>query len=601
MAFSKIKKIKKLNRKEKCYDIQVENSHCYYSNDILSHNSAAIVDSIVYALFGKTTKSKLKADRVVNKINKKDCFVELSFNIRSDEYIVRRYREHSEFKNDLIVDKNGITLSSSDEKRGTQKLIESIIKISFKSFVLSIVLSQEKVANFAEVEKLERKQIIENLLMYDFISKYHKATKRILRKIKPEIEKLNSQHSDKKEIINTLTHNLLNYIEKLEKDSENRKAKMKILKEKIKKLKNLNLPLETKNRAIIVKKEEEFSKAAESLDDIENSLYDYKEKIKKIKEEIKNKNIEIERYYDSPETCPTCGGSIKDKEFQIFISEKKDFVRKKEEELNEITLLHRELEKKYSRKEKRMLKKLEDINEIKGTINEELSDEDIKNLEDKIKDSESEIKFLQQLEKEEIEEIPFVAETQKKIDSVRSEAKSIRRKIRKLENELDLYNWWKDALSNSPESIKSFCINHILRSLNEYINYYISFFGYDMSYRLDEDLNDIITKDGYDSTFAELSRGEKRSVEISLMFALYEITRLKIPDDINLIVLDELLSNFLDEIRIGGALAILQELESRKFDIFVIEHKEAIKEALMCNTINVIKDKRGHPTLETEN
>jgi DNA repair exonuclease SbcCD ATPase subunit len=56
-----------------------------------SGKSSAVVDSIVYALYGKTTK-KLLTDDVVNNINKKDCFLELGFQIGKDDYRIERYR-----------------------------------------------------------------------------------------------------------------------------------------------------------------------------------------------------------------------------------------------------------------------------------------------------------------------------------------------------------------------------------------------------------------------------------------------------------------------------------------------------------------------------
>ena len=73
-------------------------------------------------------------------------------------------------------------------------------------------------------------------------------------------------------------------------------------------------------------------------------------------------------------------------------------------------------------------------------------------------------------------------------------------------------------------------------TINKYINYYLTFFGYDITYELDAELEDIIIKDGEDISFNQLSGGEKRSVEISLVFALYEIVKLKMPDNINIIV-----------------------------------------------------------------
>ena len=184
------------------------------------------------------------------------------------------------------------------------------------------------------------------------------------------------------------------------------------------------------------------------------------------------------------------------------------------------------------------------------------------------------------------------------IEGIKKEAKDIRLKMKRLEHDAHLFEWWKEALSNSPSSMKTFSVNQILISLNKYINYYLNFFGFNITYSLSAELNDTITKDGEEIPFGALSGGEKRSVEISLVFALYEIVRIRLPDNINIIVLDELLSRYLDEVRITDALGILNELEERQLSIFVIDHKNLIKESLNCKTINITKGKNGFSTLE---
>ena len=71
------------------------------------------------------------------------------------------------------------------------------------------------------------------------------------------------------------------------------------------------------------------------------------------------------------------------------------------------------------------------------------------------------------------------------------------------------------------------------------------------------------------------------------------------PDEINIIVLDELLSTNLDDVRITSGVDILSELASRELSVFVIDHKNYLKDNLECKTLNIIKDKDGTSRLET--
>lgn len=561
-----------------------------------SGKSTAIVESVVYALYGQTTK-KLKAEHVINNKNKKDCFVEISFNINQDEYVIRRYRNHGEKGNQLIFEKNGKDLSL-EKIRDTQSLIEATIRISFKSFILSIVLSQEKMAGFAENEPIERRKIIESLLMYDFISKYNKVAKEALRIIKPEIETLSSTYRDKNETANTLTNNLLSYVDKWETEESTKKNRVKELTKELDEWKKINPTEELKHREELRKKIREKDTLVNSKEQFEDSVLSATSNLQKLKPKLAEKEKEIAEISLNPENCPTCGSAIKDDLFKKYLQKRID---ERDEFKNSISVAKdniSNLKEKISNYESLIKNKTNEIVALSESVFSDLSDEEVGHLREKITSTESEISVLNSQTTHSIEEDEYIKNTQKKVEEIKQQSLKLKKKINKFQEEQSYFEWWKDALGNSPNSMKSFCINHVLMSLNKYINYYLGFFGYDMSYNLDAELEDAIIKDGENTTFGQLSGGEKRSVEISLVFALYEIVRLKMPDNINIIVLDEILSNYLDEVRVAGTLDLLSELERRGLSIFVIDHRNLIKENLDCKVINVLKDKDGFSSLE---
>lgn len=561
-----------------------------------SGKSTAVVESVVYALFGQTTK-KLKADQVVNNKVRKDCFVEISFEINQDKYLIRRYRKHSEFDNLLVFERNGIDISA-EKIRETQDLIESTIKISFKSFIMSIVLSQEKMAGFAENDSVERRKIIENLLMYEFISKYHRAAKETLRTIRPEITALRRAYTDKKETVDTLANNLMSYVEKWEAAENKKERRIEELQEELIEWKKINPTEELNQRVDLRRKKEDKESLVSRKESFEDSLLTASSDLRRLQVKHTSKAEEIDDINENPKSCPVCGNGIKDHIFNDYLKKR---IKEKDELQDLITAQSeniKELKSKIRKYEKKIEAKTQEIVELNEKIYIELSDAEVHNLQDKINDAESEIKVLKSQLGAQIEEDDYIVSTQAKIDLVKTDYKKIRKKIQRLEKEQTHYEWWRDALGNSPNSMKSFCVNHVLKSLNKYINYYLGFFGYEISYELNAELEDIIVKDGQEVSFNQLSGGEKRSVEISLVFSLYEIVRLKMPDNINIIVLDEILSNYLDDVRITGALELLSELEERKLSIFVIDHRNLIKENLDCKVIEIIKDKDGFSHLE---
>lgn len=562
-----------------------------------SGKSTAVIDSIVYALFGQTTK-KLKADQIVNNKIKRDCYVELSFSVNSDEYLIQRYRNHSEMSNALIFLKSGVDISG-EGIRDTQSNIEQAIKMSFKSFVLSIVLSQEKISNFAESDPLERRKIIENLLMYDFISKYHKATKEILRVINPEINSLADKIKEREETINTLSSNLMSYIDKWEGELIKKSNRIEEIKEDLQEWSNLNVDDELERRKKIKDHQGVMDANLQSAETIESLESEISNRIRANKSKLKKIHEEVHEFNDNPDECPVCGSKIKEGALKEYLQSKvddadelKQLISTDEIKLNDARETIKEHYKKveeYSKKRK----------ELEATINEDLSDGELSHITEKISSAEQEVKILESQMDVDIENDPYILETQEKIGELKQKRKRLSRKLRNLEEEKEYYQWWKDALSSAPNSIKTFCVNHVLQSLNKYISYYLEFFKFDVTYQLDNELNDIIIKDDQEVTFAQLSAGEKRSTELSLIFALHEIVRLKMPDEINIIVLDELLSTNLDDVRISSGVDILSELAARDLSVFVIDHKNYLKDNLECKTLNVVKDKDGMSRLET--
>jgi DNA repair exonuclease SbcCD ATPase subunit len=564
-----------------------------------SGKSSAIVETIVYSLFGQTTKN-LKAEQVVNNKTKKDCYVEISLNINQDNYIVRRYRQHSQFGNKLSFEKNAVDISK-EKVKDTQALIESIIQIGFKSFVLSIVLSQERIANFAETEPTERKKIIESLLMFDFISKYHKGVREILKKINSKVEGFELSLTEKKKTVDAITKNLMSYVDKWGETEKAKKDRIKELKKALESWSHIDVAKELSVRTQIAEKKRDKENFVSKKESSEETVFQAKGNIQKLSIKIADKEKDIKKINDNPEICSICGSK---KESWTNSGKLDDYLQKLTTEKNSLDLAQKELESTIDRESelaKEFIKKIEaktlEISTLQSSI-DSLSDDEIANIQQKITASETEIKLLESQTEKKIEEDEYIIGTQKKIEGLREEIKELKSQTKTLNDDKIYYDWWKEALSNSNSSIKSFCVNHILKSFNKYINYYLEFFGMDISYSLDVELQDTIKKDGELITFTQLSGGEKRSVELSLIFALYEIVRLKLPDNINIIVLDELMSHFLDDVRITGALEILSELESRKLSIFVIDHKSLVKENLDCQIIKVVKDKEGFSNLE---
>ena len=88
----KIVNIQKFKKAIDLYDIEVDEVHQYYTNDIISHNSSYAVDSIIFALFGRTlknTNNKYIPNRYCD--SKLKSYVKLYFSVDGQRYTSECY------------------------------------------------------------------------------------------------------------------------------------------------------------------------------------------------------------------------------------------------------------------------------------------------------------------------------------------------------------------------------------------------------------------------------------------------------------------------------------------------------------------------------
>lgn len=127
---------------------------------------SSVVDALCWCLFGETAR-EVKGDKVVNRAAKKDCRVELWFEVGHTRYRAIRHRKHATFKNQLIVEVAGSTPGDAptDLSRGTdaetQKVLEKIIGCSYEVFIAAVYSGQEAMPDLPRMKDRELKTLIE--------------------------------------------------------------------------------------------------------------------------------------------------------------------------------------------------------------------------------------------------------------------------------------------------------------------------------------------------------------------------------------------------------------------------------------------------------
>lgn len=155
---------------------------------------SSFFDATVYGLFGQTSKD-IKADEVINRLYKKDCEVFIYLTAHDGEYLIKRYRKHKQFENDLVmILPNGTELRGKDN-RETQKFIENELGCSHDLFLKSSYFTQfGAIDRFLSASDTDKKKLISeitDLSIYD----------QILDRIKKSITALNAELNDKEKTL----------------------------------------------------------------------------------------------------------------------------------------------------------------------------------------------------------------------------------------------------------------------------------------------------------------------------------------------------------------------------------------------------------------
>jgi exonuclease SbcC len=599
---------------------------------------SSILDGICFALFGKVTKN-VNLPNIVNEQIGKNCCTSLSFEINGINYFIDRYRKHDKYHDNVKVyihDKKEENLISKSNKTDTQELINNLINFTYKSFISAVMMSQESVSSFLEADPNKKKEIIENILQLEIMTKYHWIAQQKRKKLKHEIEILDIEYKTLESNKENIKQSMIDYVNSCKDLKKEAKNKIIKLEEKLNKINEVNIE-EEKNKILKVKKLEQkletkqidYRRALDDINPLRNELDSYetamlefngfiktnnnskknlnksRKNLEKNREEL-NKDIKDTEH--NPDKCPVCNNNINEDKLHKWLNNKNQELKDINERIKEIDESFIEIgikDEEYNNRKKELKKQ-------------------IKNVEKRIKEKEEYAKTLEMEYKEIIipesmneDELNKLHESKVKIEIQLKELKNkvfvdenylhgLKNKGIELSNEIKEKNeekikkkkdfiiteWWESSLSSKKKSMKSWCINNVVGYFNARIKYYMDrFFDGAVQIQMDTELNESIVRNKQERTFGMFSGGEKRRLNLAILFALYSLVKANISSKINIMFLDEILSNQLDDKGISTVLELLEEMKDNKETVFIIEHRETFKDYPSFTPIFVKKDK----------
>lgn len=598
---------------------------------------SAIFDAICFALFGKITKD-VNLPEIVNEKNGKNCKVTLSFEVGGDNYFIERYRKHEKFYDTVKLYKGGATkehLISKANKSDTQEIIDNLININYKSFINAVMLSGEIVNSFLEAESYKKKEIVENILQIEIMTKYHWISQQKRKMIKKEISDLDIEIKGLELNIENIKQSMVDYVDSCKKQKQEKERQIQELEDELKTISNININKERENikeadrlSQLLEQKMTEYQQIKDTIryilkekENHENSLLEFKSLIKNNKKRIDNITKEIkttkensiqlknsiDKTKESPEKCPLCHNSINEEKIKNWINEQekaledlytvldknekkidveKNQIQDWEEKIFELQSFIEEINIKTQQKEYEAISVKEEYTSIK--IPKIMEERELNEIYDKKTKIEARIT---ELNNKKIIDEDYLHSLKKQAKSVSDDLKQKQSQNKELKKQFVITEWWENSLSSKKNSMKSWCINNIVGYFNTKIKYYMDrFFDGDIQILMDNELNEVIKKNNQERTFGMFSRGEKRRLNLAILFALYSLVKANLSTKINIMFLDEILSNHLDDKGISVVLELLEEMKDNNETVFIIEHRDHFKDYPSFQTILVQKD-----------
>jgi DNA repair exonuclease SbcCD ATPase subunit len=494
-------------------------------------------------LFGKPFRN-INKPQLVNSINEKDCIVEIEFSISKKNYKIIRGIRPNLFE--IYVD--GELLNQDARAKDYQDQLEKLIlKMNYKSFTQIVILGSTNFTPFMQLSAYDRRAVIEDLLDIQIFSAMNVVVKSKLSNLKEEASKIKIQIDNTKDKIE-LHKKHLDELKKNTKEIVD--AKKLEVKENLEQLDTLKTESDSLNDGIDklltdIQDEDLTSKRFNKLNNLEAKI---EGNIQKLEKDIE--------FYSDHSTCPTCDQAINNKEEKVHtcntkITELNDGLKKLKEESDAV---------------------LERINTIKSTQKQitQLQQDLVRNT-----TSSKQIRnYIKKLEKEieDIESKPAMS------DEFKAQSKE-------LLNALQAFNEKRKEVSENTQNydivaqllkdggIKSKIIKQYVPIINKLVNKYLAAMDFFVNFNIDEEFKETIkSRHRDDFSYENFSEGEKKRIDLALLFTWRSVAKLKNSVNTNLLIFDEVFDGSLD---INGTEEFMKliNMMNENTNIFVITHK----------------------------
>jgi len=551
---------------------------------------SSIIESVYWCLFGSTIRD-IKNDKIIHNQQKKGCEVTLKFDVISVDSIKNSYqiiRSLGPSKIQVLKDDIDITLSTIP---ANDEFIQKLIGATPEVFNNAVIMTANNTLPFMAQKKIEKRKFIEGILNLNIFTEMLLKARSDLNDTKKQNDILSNNFLNQQKNLDIFESQIVKNKQKKKDKIDNINLTIKKIKDDIASTEKINVSLDD----ILVKIKENDTKLIKletGLTKLDEDILEYSKKQIEYKTYIQNEKNKLKEFDKKKDFCPTCNRKFENliednhkclKEDCLLIIEKNEML---------LTDINDKINVKNTKKQeiKQFIFGIKDKNkklqQEKSSV--ELKNQKINNFKDKIKEYESQIEEL----------INEKDETNDQIDTIKKEISNIEKDLEKVKKELSVLEEIKFVLSE--EGVKTHIIKKLLTLFNQKINFYLKSMDAPCTCEFDEMFEEkIINVYGNECSYFNFSGGERKRIDISVLFAFQDILRLYSGTSFSLSIYDELFDSAIDESGIEKIMNILKKrVEDYKECIYIVSHNKSSIKSNFDNILEIEKYK-GETSLKT--
>jgi ABC-type Mn2+/Zn2+ transport system ATPase subunit len=182
------------------------------------------------------------------------------------------------------------------------------------------------------------------------------------------------------------------------------------------------------------------------------------------------------------------------------------------------------------------------------------------------------------------------------IQKTEEEIQNISKELEQIQKDLLILDNCKFVLSE--EGVKSFIVKKMISVLNSQLNYYLKTLNAPCTCMFDESFEEtIINNQGKECSYFNFSGGERKRIDIAVLFMFQDILKLQTGIHFNLSMYDELLDSALDSSGTSKIMEILKERSNNSSEsIYIVSHNKSTQVNGFDNII-MLEKKDGKTTI----